>query len=161
MRNYGMSFVNELMKAEREKLSEDFLKSVKESYQKKDKEKHEFRTLITETLNDIETIKGKMLESAKQGHNTFTILDNFISINPPFFRQTTSIEGYKCVKPAILTSRPHPEGFNRQWYEVDSSAGKGIIIDSKLVLLWEALEELGVTPYFDGGCNSASLCVRW
>lgn len=156
-----MSFANELMKAEREKLSEDFAKSVKEGYQKKQRDKEEFRKLITETINDLEKIKGKMLESAKQGRNTYTILHNFISINPPFFRQTTSIEGYKCVKPDILTSRPHPQGFNGQWYEVDNSAGKKMIIDSKLTQLWEALEELGVKPFFDGGCDSASLCVRW
>lgn len=156
-----MSFVNELMKAEREKLSEDFAKSVKEGYQRKQREKEEFRELISETIKDIEKLKVKMLEYAKQGHNTFTILDHFISINPPFFKGSTSIKGYKCVKSSILTSRPHAQGFNGQWYEVDREAGKEIIIDTQLLKLWEALELLGVKPFFDGGCNSASLCVRW
>lgn len=67
---------------------------------------------------------------------------------------------YECVRPSLLTSEYHSQGFNQKWYFIDTKAGKSVILDKKLIELWELLESLGLRPFFSGDIHKVDLCVH-
>jgi hypothetical protein len=71
------------------------------------------------------------------------------------------IKRYECVKASLLTSQPNELGFNGRWYFLNPQAGKSVILDEKLIELWELLESLGVRPFFSGQIGSGHLCVKF
>ncbi|WP_029134081.1 hypothetical protein [Sedimenticola selenatireducens] len=112
-------------------------------------------------MNSLEEIKEGIKAAASQGKSEYTVISRLVSISPPFFKTTTEIEGYQCVKTILLTSEPNSQGFNGRWYFVNTKAGKDAILDEELKQLWNLLESLGLRPFFSGGAIAADLCVRF
>lgn len=139
--------------------------------------KEQFASWIQQSIDNIEIIKEGIRNDASQGKKESVIISSVLKIEPPIFgRTTTKVFGgtppskglvlgrrsndYECARGSLLTSRHEPQGFNGKWYYVDETVGKPVILDEKLIELWELLESLGLRPFFSGGMDSASLCVR-
>lgn len=73
--------------------------------------------------------------------------------------EVKEFDRYECAMPWLLTSEYNSSGFNGRWYFIDTSAGKSVILDKKLIELWELLESVGLRPFFSGDFNKADLCV--
>ncbi|MBW3513770.1 MULTISPECIES: hypothetical protein [unclassified Shewanella] len=96
----------------------------------------------------------KMMVSLLQGVNDNSKADEITSvISKESYR-------YECVRPSLLTSEYHSQGFNQKWYFIDTKAGKSVILDKKLIELWELLESLGLRPFFSGDIHKVDLCVH-
>lgn len=67
---------------------------------------------------------------------------------------------YQCAKGSLLTRKIDHAGINGQWYYLDETLGKSVILDDKLIELLDLLESLGLRPFFNGNMDSTNLCVR-
>ena len=150
-----MGFLDEVNEIKQERQQ----RLVNEKVRKQEQEKNDFRKRIQEAVNSLEEIKEGIKAAAARGDNKYTVINRLVSISPPFFKNTTEIEGYQCVKTTILTSEHNSQGFNGRWYFVNINAGKEVILDEELMQFWKMLESLGLRPFFYGGANSADLCV--
>ncbi len=168
-----MSFADELSQIKRDRNQR--INENKEDARLKAKE--QFSSWIQQSIENLEDIKDRIRSGASQGENKSVILSNVLKVEPPIFgRTTTKVFGgkppsmglvlgrqsneYECARGSLLASRHDPQGFNGKWYYIDETAGKSVIFDEKLIELWELLESLGLRPFFSGGMDSASLCVR-
>lgn len=139
--------------------------------------KENFALWIQHYIDNLEEIKDAIRNDASQGKVESVVVQDVLRIQPPIFgsRSTRIIGGlppnkglvlrgedndFECAKGSLLISRPDSRGFNGRWYYVDERAGKSVIINEKLIELWELLESIGLRPFFSGGMDSASLCVR-
>lgn len=143
--------------------------------------KDNFVSWIQQTIDNIESIKNDIRREVSLGKSEYVVLSRVFRIEAPIFSSTTTkiiagtppnltimqsrrIHGeydYECAKSSLLTSRYDNAGFNGRWYYVDENMGKSVILDVKLVELWELLESLGLRPFFNGGMESAHLSVRF
>ena len=162
--------LNQIKKDRNQRINEE-----KENTHQKAKER--FSSWIQQNIDNLESIKDAIRNDASQGKKESVIISNVLKVEPPIFgRTTTKVFGgtppskglvlgrqsneYECARGSLLTSRHEPQGFNGKWYYIDETAGKSVILDEKLIELWELLESLGLRPFFSGGMDSASLCVR-
>jgi len=171
----NMSFADELNQIKKDRNQR--INEEKEDAHQKAKE--QFVAWVQQSIDSLESIKDRIRNDASQGKTKSVIISNVFKVAPPIFgRSTTKVFGgtppskglvlgrdrqsseYECARGSLLTSRHEPQGFNGKWYYIDETAGKSVILDEKLIELWELLESLGLRPFFSGGMDSASLCVH-
>ena len=136
-------------------------------------EKEIFRAKVQAVIDEIEEVKAGIKSAASKGQDSYMVMSRILEVHPPVFGKSTEIfaytsslrsrvaNKYRCVKASLLTSEPDPQGFNGRWYFLDPKAGKSVILDEKLLELWELLESLGVYPFFSGQMHSGDLRVKF
>jgi hypothetical protein len=144
--------------------------------------KNNFAFWIQETIDDIENVKEGIKSDVLQGKNASVVMSKVLRIHPLDFDglplrvlsgnppDTTIMKKsklhreydnqYECVKSSLLPSKLDWKGLNGRLHYIDKTVGKRVILDDKLIELWELLESMGLRPFFHTYHGTADLCVR-
>jgi len=144
--------------------------------------KDRFVSWIQQTIDDLENVKEGIKSDASQRRTSSVVMSKVLKVDPLEFDgatlrviagispNITLMQGrnlhrgfdcqYECINTSLLPTKFDRRGLNGRLHYVDETVGKHVILDDKLIELWELLESNGLKPFFYTHYDNVDLHVR-